>query len=73
MTQVQIDYVDTHPMRQVVSTVVEHGNGQRYRLGHLPGEGWFCVCSRARRCPHIPTVQALIPRIPSASKEGGAQ
>lgn len=60
---IRIDYVDTHAYRQVVSAVVTHHNGQRYRLGHLPSEGWFCTCSRPKACPHIQTLRDLIPGI----------
>lgn len=69
-TAIEIQYVDTHPHRQVVSVIVVHGNGQRYRIGHLPGEGWFCLCSRAKRCPHIDTIRGLIPAI--APPQGAA-
>lgn len=62
-TAIEIQYVDTHAHRQVVSAVITHGNGQRYRLGHLPGEGWFCLCSKAKRCPHIATISDLVPGI----------
>lgn len=60
---IRIDYVDTHQYRQVVSASVTHQGGTRFRAGHLPGEGWFCTCSRAKRCPHLRTLQDLIPGI----------
>lgn len=67
---INLDYVDTHAGRQVVSAAVEHPDGNRYRVGHLPGEGWFCVCPRGKGCKQIAAVQALVPRIPAASKGG---
>lgn len=33
----------------------------KHRLGHLPGEGWFCTCSKGKRCKHIDEVKALVP------------
>lgn len=60
---IRIDYVDTHAHRQVVSAAITHQGGTKYRTGHLPGEGWFCTCSRAKRCPHIQTLKDLIPGI----------
>lgn len=60
---IRIDYVDTHTYRQVVSAVITHQGGTKHRAGHLPGEGWFCLCSRAKRCPHIQTLKDLIPGI----------
>lgn len=62
-TGIRLDYVDTAPTRQVVSAVATHHNGTKYRLGHLPHEGWFCTCSRAKRCPHLQTLADLIPGI----------
>jgi hypothetical protein len=70
---IQIDYVDTHPHRQVVSAVVEHSDGKRYRLGHLPGEQWFCTCSQGRACRQIAAVQILVPRIPATPRGGGTK
>jgi hypothetical protein len=61
---IQIDYVDTHALRQVVSATAEHADGKRYRLGHLPAEGWFCLC-RGRACSQLAAVQSLVPRIPA--------
>lgn len=70
---IEIDYVDTHGHRQVASAVAEHADGKRYRLGHLPGEGWFCVCPQGKACRQITTLQALVPRIPATPRGGGAK
>lgn len=63
MSDLHIDYVDTHGNRRVVSAIATHRNGTRYRIGHLPGEGWFCTCTQGKRCSHIKTLQDLIPGI----------
>lgn len=63
LAHIRIDYVDTHEFRKVVSAAITHHGGTRFRAGHLPGEGWFCSCSRAKRCPHLRTLQDLIPGI----------
>lgn len=70
---IELVYVDTHAHRQVVSAVIEHGNGMRFAAGHLPGQGWFCTCPRGKSCAQISAVQALVPRIPAAARGGGAQ
>lgn len=70
---IEIDHVDTHAHRQVVSAVAEHSDGKRYRIGHLPGEGWFCVCPRGKACKQITAVQLLVPRIPATSRGGGTK
>ncbi|RZU16433.1 hypothetical protein EV645_3998 [Kribbella rubisoli] len=61
---IEIVYVDTHAHRQVVSATAEHADGKRYRIGHLPGEGWFCLC-RSRACSQLAELQSLVPRIPA--------
>ncbi|MFI5729174.1 hypothetical protein ACIA49_03570 [Kribbella sp. NPDC051587] len=73
MTRLAIDYVDTHGGRQVVSAVIEHDDGKRYRAGYLPGEQWFCSCPRGRRCSLLAELQALVPRIGSVSKGSGTE
>lgn len=55
-------HVDTRPHKQLVDAVVTTTAG-RHRIGHLPTEGWFCSCSRPRACPHIATVQQLVPTL----------
>lgn len=45
--------------RRVVDIRIQHGS--EHRIGHLPSEGWWCSCSRAKRCPHIDSVKALVP------------
>ena len=38
-------------------------NGEQHRIGHMPIDGWFCVCPRGKRCRHIEHVQGLVPRM----------
>jgi hypothetical protein len=61
---IEIRYVDTRAGRNIVDIAIEHPDGQRYVVGHLPIEGWFCHCTRGKKCPRIAAVQALVPRIP---------
>lgn len=35
-----------------------------HRIGHLPGEGWWCAsCSRKTRCHQIDTVKKIVPEM----------
>lgn len=59
-------HVDTHPNRQVVSAVAGHADGKWWAVGHLPGEGWFCLCPRGKRCDRLAAVAELVPTIGGA-------
>lgn len=61
MSEPQIVAINAvHKAKRIVDIVVHTPRGQ-HRVGHLPHEGWFCVCSRGKRCPHIDTVKKLVP------------
>lgn len=59
--QIVIDWVAR--LERGVAATVTTSSGTIHRLGHLPSEGWFCTCSRGRRCPQIKHVQQLVPRM----------
>lgn len=52
-----VDVVD--PTRRIVQAFVTYGD-TTHRLGHLPGEGWFCATCRNKKCPHIVTIRNLV-------------
>ncbi len=62
MTTITFTHCDIRPHRRVVDATVTTGRGV-HRVGHLPGEGWFCYCTRTFTCPHIATIRALVPAI----------
>lgn len=53
-----IDMVDRRK-RAVAATVWT--DRAKHRLGYLPAEGWFCTCTRGKRCKQIESVRALVP------------
>lgn len=54
---------------QVADALVTAPDGTQHRVGHLPTEGWFCVCARGKTCPAITQIRNLIPAI--GPTEGG--
>jgi uncharacterized Zn finger protein len=40
-------------------TAVCRGRDQIYRVGHNPGEGWWCDCPAYGRCSHIAALQLV--------------
>ncbi|MPZ74007.1 MAG: hypothetical protein GEU74_12390 [Nitriliruptorales bacterium] len=54
---ITIDVVD--PTRRIVQAFITDGD-ITHRLGHLPGESWFCTTCRNKRCPHIATIRNLV-------------
>jgi hypothetical protein len=48
--------------QRIVDIVIDTGRSQ-HRIGHLPHEGWFCICAKAKRCKHIDTVKQLVPEM----------
>lgn len=65
MTDAKIDirFVDIRQKYQIVDALLTLPTGVTHRIGHLPTGGWFCSCLRAKRCPHLRTLQDLIPGI----------
>lgn len=48
--------------RGVVSAwVAVDGARRSHHVGHLPWQGWFCTCSKGKRCAQIQHVKALVP------------
>lgn len=59
MNDIVIDLVDKQ-RRLVAATVTT--TKTRHRIGHMPAEGgWFCCCTRGKRCPRIADVKTLVP------------
>jgi hypothetical protein len=54
-----IDHVDRQ--RLAVAALAVTRRGGTHRVGHLRGEGWFCTCSRGKRCSLIGVVRNLVP------------
>jgi hypothetical protein len=48
--------------QRIVDVVVDTGRSQ-HRIGHLPSDGWFCICAKGKRCKHIDTVKQLVPEM----------
>ena len=48
--------------KRLVDITVD-ADGHQHRIGHMPVDGWFCICPRSKRCPHIEHVQSLVPRM----------
>jgi hypothetical protein len=40
---------------------IEIQAGMPHRIGWLPSDGWFCICAKGKRCPHIDAVKQLVP------------
>lgn len=48
--------------KRLVDVVVHSGRAE-HRVGHLPGEGWFCVCARGKGCAQIDYVRKITPEM----------
>lgn len=56
---VQVNAVNA--LKRVVDIEIETERKTRHRIGHLPGDGWFCICARGKSCKHIEFVKNLTP------------
>lgn len=57
---INIRHVDR--AKNTVSAHVADPNGLHHRVGHLPGEGWFCV-QHGTNCHAIGLIRPLVPDI----------
>jgi hypothetical protein len=39
-------------------------SGTVYRLGHNPGDGWWCSCAASRNCSHLLALKTVTVRRP---------
>ena len=44
----------------VADAVVIDDAGHTHRIGHLPGESWFCTCAAGKRCRYIDQVRDIV-------------
>lgn len=46
--------------KNLVDIEIETKQKTKHRIGHLPGEGWFCICAKGTRCAQIQHVKKLV-------------
>ncbi len=53
--RVQVYRVDDRVVRATV-----RGQGEVYRCGFDPGDGWWCACPARTRCCHLVSLQLVV-------------
>lgn len=50
-------------LQRIVDIEIETEQKKKHRIGHLPGDGWFCICTRSKSCKHIEFVKNITPEM----------